>query len=58
MGTKVSIDLRDLQPVRPAVDRVVSWLHAVDRMFSPYRETSAITQINQGTLRLADATRW
>jgi thiamine biosynthesis lipoprotein len=55
MGTTVSIDLRDHGPVRPAVDRVVSWLHAVDRMFSPYQESSAISRINRGTLRAADA---
>lgn len=55
MGTMVSLDLRDRGPVSAAVDRVVSWLHVVDRMFSPYRETSAISQINRGTLRQADA---
>ena len=55
MGTVVSIDLRDHGPFGPAVDRVVSWLHAVDRMFSPYRSDSAIGRINRGTLQPADA---
>lgn len=69
MGTVVSIDIRDPDPGRPAgagsqglkgsvlpaVNRLVTWLHQVDRTFSTYREDSAISRINRGELSQTEA---
>jgi len=50
MGMVVSIDLRDPDVPPSAVDRVVDWLHHVDRTFSTYDDRSPITAIGRGAL--------
>lgn len=58
MGTVVSIDVRDPEPVdgavREAVEAAVAWLHAVDARFSVYRPTSEIRRLDRGELALDD----
>lgn len=55
MGTAVSIDVRDADFSEEAIARVVSWLHHVDRTFSPYLETSEISALGRGDLKLSQA---
>ncbi len=58
MGTVVSIDVRDPDPVDAAVGRaleeVVAWLHEVDARFSPFRESSEIRRLDRGEMALDD----
>jgi thiamine biosynthesis lipoprotein len=61
MGTAVSIDIRDGAPPPGAIDRAVAWLHAVDETFSPFRASSAVSRLGDGTLPVEDASddvRW
>jgi FAD:protein FMN transferase len=51
MGTMVSLRLRDPAPAG-LVDRVVAWLHRVDRVFSTYRADSQVSRLASGTLTL------
>lgn len=54
MGTVVTLDLRDVDPTAPAVDRAVAWLHWVDQTFSTYRPHSQVSRLAAGTLRPED----
>jgi thiamine biosynthesis lipoprotein len=49
MGTVVSLRLRDPAPAA-LLDRVVAWLHRVDRTFSTYREDSQISRLARGEI--------
>jgi thiamine biosynthesis lipoprotein len=53
MGTAVSIDVRDPDAQRGAVDAVIEWLHHVDDVFSPYKFDSPISAIGRGDVVLA-----
>jgi len=55
MGTVFSIEIRDPGDWTKAIDDVVRWLHFVDATFSTYRADSAISRIDRGELRVADA---
>ncbi|MBV9292862.1 MAG: FAD:protein FMN transferase [Frankiales bacterium] len=55
MGTVFTIDIRDPGDWADAVLAVVDWLHFVDATFSTYRESSDISRMRRGTLRLEDA---
>jgi thiamine biosynthesis lipoprotein len=57
MGTVVSLDARGAAPrvVQAAWDRVVTWLHDVDRRFSTYRADSEISRIGAGALLVGEA---
>ncbi|MGC0417337.1 FAD:protein FMN transferase [Embleya sp. AB8] len=56
MGTVFSFDIRDrpTTDLREALDRAVTWLHRVDRVFSTYRPDSAISRLDRGEITLAD----
>jgi len=51
MGTMVSLRLRDPAPAG-VLDRVVAWLHRVDRVFSTYRPDSQISRHASGAVML------
>ncbi|MGO4458128.1 FAD:protein FMN transferase [Streptomyces sp. M-16] len=57
MGTVFSFDLRHrpTPATQAALAEAVAWLHHVDRTFSTYRPDSAISRIDNGSMRLADA---
>src|SRR6476469_3506440 len=57
MGTVVSFDLRgaDGPAADAACNRVMAWLHDVDRRFSTYRDDSEINRIDRGELSVAAA---
>ncbi|GAA5037692.1 FAD:protein FMN transferase [Actinopolymorpha pittospori] len=54
MGTVVTIDVRDPSIGQGAVLAVTRWLHTVDATFSTYRDDSAISRLDQGTISLED----
>lgn len=58
-GTVVTMDLRapviDRDAARQACSAAAAELHRIDEWLSPYRADSAVSQIRNGTLRLADA---
>ena len=51
MGTMVSLRLRDPAPAS-LVDRVVAWLHRIDRVFSTYRGDSQVSRLASGALTI------
>ncbi len=53
MGTVVTVDVRT-PGLGPALDRVFAWFHEVDEVFSPFRETSEISQLGRGAIGLGD----
>lgn len=55
MGTIFSFDVRDPEVHETALVPVRNRLHALDAMFSTYREDSVVSRLNRGQLRLADA---
>lgn len=55
MGMPVTVDVRDAAVTDAALAAVFAELRRVDEMFSPFKETSAISRINSGVLALADA---
>jgi thiamine biosynthesis lipoprotein len=52
MGMPIGIDVRDPKDVD--VDVAFDWLHAVDAVFSTYRDDSEISRLDRGELTLAD----
>lgn len=58
-GTVVVIDLRSnslgQEVLADACDRIVAYLHEVDRLFSTYREDSEISALRSGRLKIEDA---
>jgi thiamine biosynthesis lipoprotein len=50
----VTIDIRDPQPMQPAleaaVEAAIAWLHQVDSTFSTYRDGSEISRLGRGEL--------
>lgn len=48
MGTMVSIEWLDGE--HQVVDDVVAWLHTVDRVFSPYRHDSVVSQLGRNEI--------
>ena len=55
MGMPIVLDVRDAIADGAAIESVFSWLRDVDARFSTYRDDSAISRLNRGDLRLADA---
>jgi FAD:protein FMN transferase len=55
MGMPISIDVRDSQVDRAALDSAFAWLRWVDATFSTYKPDSAISRLNRGELLLAGA---
>ncbi|MEY9844954.1 thiamine biosynthesis lipoprotein [Streptacidiphilus sp. BW17] len=56
MGTVFSFAVRDPSPaVDEALREAVARLHAIDALFSPYREESELSRVARGELALADA---
>lgn len=55
MGMPITIDVRDASATSDALDTVFADLRWVDEVFSLFKETSAISRLNAGTLALADA---
>ncbi len=55
MGTVFSFDIAAPGIVRGDLFPILSWLHAMDVLFSTYRAGSQISRINAGQLRLTDA---
>ena len=55
MGMPVTVDVRDDAASEAALDTVFAELRTIDEMFSPFKETSAISRINSGALALPDA---
>jgi len=56
MGTAVSFDVRDAVSGSEGLTEAVSWLHHVDRTFSPYIVDSPISRLGRGELTLDDTT--
>jgi FAD:protein FMN transferase len=54
MGMMVGIVVRD-DPAPCAFDEAFAWLHAVERIFSPYRSDSEIARLERGELALGGA---
>lgn len=57
MGTAVGLDVADALPIEElarVADEVYSWLHRVDRLFSPYLPGSEVSRLRRGDLRTAD----
>lgn len=54
MGTMFTIDVRDIEPLAPAVGDVGAWWRWVDRTFSTYRPDSEVSRLATGTLGLDD----
>lgn len=58
-GTMVTIDVRLFNTERKhalsAVSSVIEWLHVVDEVFSPFKPTSEVSQLANGTLKPNDA---
>jgi thiamine biosynthesis lipoprotein len=50
MGTVVSFDVPAAARRDGSLDAAIRWLHWVDRVFSPYRPDSEVSQIADGTL--------
>lgn len=55
MGTVVSIDVRSELPATDAIRRAVASLHEADRVFSTFREDSAIRRLDRQELTQAQA---
>ena len=53
MGTAISIDVVDSSDTS-LVHRLVDWFHHVDKVFSPYKETSTVTRIGRGLVGPGD----
>ncbi|MDQ1710189.1 MAG: hypothetical protein QOG49_1574, partial [Frankiaceae bacterium] len=53
MGTVVSIDVRSELPATDAIRRAVASLHEADRVFSTFREDSAIRRLDRQELTQA-----
>jgi len=51
----VTVDVRDDAATADAIEDVFAELRAIDELFSPFKETSAVSRINAGTLALDDA---
>jgi thiamine biosynthesis lipoprotein len=63
MGTVVSLDMRGAEAAiaQAAFQRMMAWLHDVDRRFSTHREDSEISRLDRGELSVAEASqdvRW
>ncbi|MGE5827942.1 MAG: FAD:protein FMN transferase [Micromonosporaceae bacterium] len=54
MGTVATVELYDPVPDRDAVDDVFSWLHEVDRRFSPFIADSEVNRLDRGELGLPE----
>ncbi len=50
MGTVVSIDVRDAVPAPAVIAAAIKVLHDVDRRFSTYRPSSAVSRVARGDL--------
>ena len=55
MGMPITVDVRDDAATTDALDTVFSELRAIDELFSPFKETSAVSRINTGMLAPGDA---
>lgn len=56
MGMPIVVDVRDqVRSLDGLLDTVFDWFRRVDAVFSPYREDSEISRLNQGDIALADA---
>jgi len=55
MGTTVSIDVRPPSVGHDALEAAIAWFHDVDLRFSPYRASSEVTRVGDGSLALDDA---
>jgi thiamine biosynthesis lipoprotein len=55
MGMPITVDVRDDAATADDVESVFAELRAIDALFSPFKETSAVSRINSGTLALSDA---
>lgn len=55
MGMPVTVEVLDTATTQTTLDNVFAYFGYVDAKFSTYKETSEISQINQGRLTLADA---
>jgi FAD:protein FMN transferase len=53
MGTTISIEIVDSDD-STIIDELVAWFHQVDEVFSPYKESSAISCIGRGEVVSAD----
>lgn len=55
MGMPVTLEIVDASVTAEVFDHVYSYFEYVDATFSTYKETSEISQINRGELKIADA---
>jgi thiamine biosynthesis lipoprotein len=53
MGTVFSVEVEG-DRASDALDRVFAWFHRVDEVFSPYRDSSAVTRLGRGACELGD----
>jgi len=54
MGTAISVDVRDADVSRSALDDVFAWFRRVDGVFSPYKEDSQISRLGRGEIAVAE----
>jgi thiamine biosynthesis lipoprotein len=55
MGMPITVEIVDASADAGAFDAVYAYFAYVDQTFSPFKETSEVSQINRGELALADA---
>jgi len=55
MGMPITVEVLDRSATDETLDEVFAYFRYVDEKFSTYKETSEISQINEGHLELADA---
>lgn len=55
MGMPIVVDVRDDGVPDELLEQVFDWFRWVDETFSTYKESSEISRLNRGELRLADA---
>jgi FAD:protein FMN transferase len=51
MGTVITVDVRDADMPKSAMDAVFAWFHDVDETFSTFRPDSEISRLSRGELR-------
>ena len=55
MGMPITVEIVDASVTTEAFDAVYEYFNYVDQTFSPFKETSLVSQVNRGELALADA---
>ncbi|HLY82593.1 MAG TPA: FAD:protein FMN transferase [Acidimicrobiales bacterium] len=54
MGTAISVDVRDAGVGPNVLDDIYGWFQRVDEIFSTYKQSSQISRLGRGEIRLAE----